>query len=65
MLESFGYDKIVYDFATADKIHSLENVMMMMPDLRYHFDALELWLEPVRVSCPFTFARCHRSPADA
>ena len=57
MLKSFGYDRIMHEFATADKVHSLENVMMMMPDLRDHFDALELWFEAVWVSCIFPFAK--------
>ncbi|KAI0760767.1 hypothetical protein C8Q74DRAFT_1372570 [Fomes fomentarius] len=47
VLKSFGYTQIVKDLATANNVHSLENVMMMDSTLHHHFDTLSLWLEPV------------------
>ncbi|KAI1786048.1 hypothetical protein LXA43DRAFT_847989, partial [Ganoderma leucocontextum] len=47
VLTSFGYTDIVNHLATPDNIHSLENVMMMTSDLRYNFDRLSMWLEPI------------------
>ena len=49
MLKSLGYNDIVNHFATAEKIHSLENVMMMIHILRDNFDSLDLWFEPIQV----------------
>ena len=39
---------------TAHKIHSLDNVMTMLPDLRVHFDRLSMWFEPIEVCLPST-----------
>nr|VWO94591.1 N/A [Ganoderma boninense] len=47
MLKSFGYTRIVEDLASAEKIHSLENVMVMSHTLRDHFDKLNMWFEPI------------------
>ena len=49
VLKSFGYSDIVNHFATSDKVHSLENMMVMLHVLRSHFDTLDLWFEPVEV----------------
>ncbi|KAI1786072.1 hypothetical protein LXA43DRAFT_1185413, partial [Ganoderma leucocontextum] len=47
LLESLGYTNIVGHFATVDKVHSLDNVMMMVSDLRNRFDILSMWFEPI------------------
>ena len=44
-----GYTDVPSHLGTPDKIHSLENVMLMTGDLRGHFDRLNLWFEPVEV----------------
>ena len=50
-MRTLGYTDIVDDFVgTADKVHSLDNVMIMLPDLRVHFDRLSMWFEPIEVS---------------
>ncbi|PIL37756.1 hypothetical protein GSI_01450 [Ganoderma sinense ZZ0214-1] len=46
-LESLGYTNVVNDFATAEKIHSLENTMMMVFNVCDNFDTLDLWFEPI------------------
>ncbi|RPD53929.1 hypothetical protein L226DRAFT_574687 [Lentinus tigrinus ALCF2SS1-7] len=48
VLKSFGYDHTVNDLATAEKIHSPENTMMMVHDLHDFFDRLDLWFEPIQ-----------------
>ncbi len=49
VLKSLGYIGIVQDIATEQKVHSLENVMMMECGLHAFFDSLALWFEPVEV----------------
>ncbi|RXW13476.1 hypothetical protein EST38_g12380 [Candolleomyces aberdarensis] len=44
--ESFGYPTIQQDL-NGEKIHRLENVMTMSPDIHSLFDGLELWLVQV------------------
>ncbi|KAM5536094.1 hypothetical protein V8D89_010193 [Ganoderma adspersum] len=52
LLRSLGYTEIVDDFVgPADKVHSLDNVMMMLRDLRIHFDRLSMWFEPIEDVC--------------
>ncbi|KAI0744180.1 hypothetical protein C8Q80DRAFT_1272752 [Daedaleopsis nitida] len=47
VLHSLGYMRLVGQYATADKVHSMENVMMMESTLHDLFDKLYLWFEPV------------------
>lgn len=49
VLRTFGYTQIVEDFASAAKVHSLDNVMIMDGILHHYFDTLKLWFEPVEV----------------
>ncbi|KAI1784217.1 hypothetical protein LXA43DRAFT_1043365 [Ganoderma leucocontextum] len=49
LLNSFGYSHLVNHFATGDRVHFLENVMMMTEPLHHRFDTLKLWFEPVEV----------------
>lgn len=49
VLQSLGYTDIANHLGSPDSVHSLENVMMMAPKLRSHFDTLNLWSEPVEV----------------
>ncbi|KAI1787756.1 hypothetical protein LXA43DRAFT_950794 [Ganoderma leucocontextum] len=47
VLNSLGYTDIFSCFATANKIHSLENIMVVTKSLLYRFDRLKTWFEPV------------------
>ncbi|KAI1786074.1 hypothetical protein LXA43DRAFT_1035354 [Ganoderma leucocontextum] len=47
VLKSLGYTDIANHFGTPDNVHSLDNVMMMSPELRSNFDRLYLWFEPI------------------
>ncbi|KAI0758765.1 hypothetical protein C8Q74DRAFT_1451704 [Fomes fomentarius] len=64
VLQSLGYIEVVQDVAAGQKVHSLENVMMMDRGLQVFFHSLALWYEPVegtsdryRVvqACPISF----------
>ena len=49
LLKRLGYTDIANDFANADKVDSLDNIIMMVYSLLYHFDSLSMWFEPIEV----------------
>ncbi|KAI1795040.1 hypothetical protein LXA43DRAFT_61845 [Ganoderma leucocontextum] len=57
LLKRLGYDDVVSNFATSDKTHSLENVMMVTRRVHDDIDTLDLWFEPIE-NVPNRYRMC-------